>query len=279
MKFICFSFTHERIPPGKTASNVRVTIMDTSARAAYREQLLQRILYADVILLLYDVTRSETFESIASEWLPMLKDIQETHIHNSRSYNNQNSFNLPFTHSPNASERNSSPILSSQTTHFKPVIMVGSKSDLVGDEVDRNTVLNNFPFVLLSMTCSAANLENVDDVFKFAEQFVTYPLHPIYDLTLHEFTPACRRALRRIFRIFDADNDNLLDDYELCELHLKCFDVEPISDGELKDMKQLISGRVTGGLLRNCFTFEGKPYTHTITISSSSSTGGDDSSE
>ena len=231
--------------------------MDTSARAAYREQLLQRILYADVILLLYDVTRPETFESIASEWLPMLKDIQETHIHNSRSYN-QNSFNLPFTHSPNASERNSSPSHSSYITHFKPVIMVGSKSDLVGEEVDRNAVLNNFPFVLLSMTCSAANLENVDDVFKFAEQFVTYPLHPIYDLTLHEFTPACRRALRRIFRIFDVDNDNLLDDFELCELHLKCFDVDPISDGELKDMKKLISGRVTGGLLRNCFTFEGK---------------------
>ena len=253
-----------RIPPGKTASNVRVTIMDSSARSAYREQLLQRILYTDVILLLYDVTRSETFESIASEWLPMLKDIQETHLHNnSRSYS-QSSFNLPFTHSAIASEQTSSPGHSSCLKDYKPVIMVGSKSDLVGDEVDRNSVLNQFPFVLLSMACSAANLENVDDVFKFAEQFVTYPLHPIYDLTLHEFTPACRRALRCIFRMFDMDNDNLLDDYELCELHVKCFEVEPLTDGELKAVKDLISRHVTGGLLRNCFTFEGKSVTQFV---------------
>ena len=229
--------------------------MDSSARASDREQLFQRIIAADSILLLYDVTRPETFENLTNEWLPMLRDVQE--VQNSKNIG-QNNVKAPFL----SSASNQKDITAAQYNSlraYKPVVIVGTKDDLLVNGEDKekyNSVLSLFPFVLVGLPCSAAKLQNVDQVFHYGEQAVTCPLHPLYDVILHEFTPACRRALQRIFRIFDVDNDNLLNDYELCDLQLKCFEAS-ISDEELLAMKQHISNSGVGGLENQFFTFEG----------------------
>lgn len=209
------------IPPETTANDVCVTIMDSSSKPGDREVLRQKIIAADSVIALYDVTRPETFESLGNFWLPLIKDLS--------------------------------------AEQYKPVILVGTKTDLLIEEQDTqqlNSLLLAFPFVMNCWNCSAVNIQNLDTVFFLAELFVNFPLSFILDVTEEEFTPAARRAFLRIFRIFDIDGDNLLCDAELSDTQLRCFD-DLINTDELMALKRQISMEVPGGVLNNCVTFEG----------------------
>ena len=214
------------IPPAATSNNVCVTIMDSSARPGDRDVLRQKILLADSIIVLYDATRAETFESLSQEWLPLIKEVTSRH----------------------------------DPENNKPVILIGTKIDLLVDEdndVEKlHVVLTKYPNVLLCSQCSAAKLLDVDEVFYFGEMVVTFPLSPIFDVVSQEFTPAFRRAFLRIFRIFDEDGDGLLSDTELCETELRCFDGS-INAEELRAIKKQIATAVVGGLKNEKITFEG----------------------
>lgn len=90
--------------------------------------------------------------------------------------------------------------------------------------------------------CSAKNLKNISELFYYAQKAVLHPTGPLYcpDLKevwqiilcgsiFHEFSgvpvkplglwlqmkSACLRALTRIFRVSDLDNDGILNDNEL----------------------------------------------------------------
>jgi small GTP-binding protein len=209
------------IPPEAVANEVCVTIMDSSASPGDREVLKQKIMTADSIISLYDVTRPETFESMTSFWLPLICELSGEHV--------------------------------------KPVILVGTKTDLLMQEQDLqqlNSLLLAFPFVMNSCTCSAVNIENIDTVFRLAELFVNYPLSYIMDVTVEEFTPAARRAFQRVFRIFDLDGDNLLCDAEFSDTQLRCFD-DRINTMELLNLKRQIMSEVPDSVVNNCVTFEG----------------------
>ncbi len=307
------------IPAEKTANGVCVTIMDSSAR--HREQLKQKILAADSIVALYDVTRPETYENLLSDWLPFIKEVlsipdviyppQSLSNGNSTSnlisalaqpsslvsktktvvndivsppntttnilgnQSNSTSMNklniLATSGTSSASKVNATanvnviaPSSSSTSTSQKnkPVIVLATKTDLLvsnneDEEAEKvHSLFDLFPFVLLCLRCSAAKLEDVEQLFYFAELLVTFPLAPIFDVVTHEYTPACRYAFQRIFRIFDLDGDNLLSDSELCESQLKCFDLA-INHEELLAIKRQISKMVPGGIYQDKVTFEG----------------------
>lgn len=209
------------IPPESTANEVCVTIMDSSTHPNDRDVLRQKIIAADSIIALYDVTRPETFDSLSNFWLPLLRDLS--------------------------------------AENYKPVILVGTKTDLLLEEPDTqqlNNLFIEFPFVMNCWNCSAVNIQNLDTVFSLAELFVNYPLSSILDLAEEEFTPAARRAFLRIFRIFDLDGDNLWCDAELSEAQLRCFD-DLINTDDLMALKRQISTSVPGGVVNNFLTFEG----------------------
>ena len=209
------------IPPETTAHDVCVTIMDSSSIQGDREVLRHKIAAVDSIIALYDVTRPETFDSLSTFWLPYIKE--------------------------------------TSADQYKPVIVVGTKTDLLMEEQDTqqlNSLLLAFPFVMNCVNCSAVNIQNLDTVFFLAELFVNYPLSFILDVTEEEFTPAARRAFLRIFRIFDLDGDNLLCDAELSDTQLRCFD-DLINTDELLALKRHISAKVPNGVQDNCVTFEG----------------------
>lgn len=219
---------------------------------------------ADSILLLYDTTRPETFDNLTNEWLPLLRDIQESRSLSttSNSPHVANNAASPEAFDGSAGSAKMVPFQkqdSKQCCFYRPVIIVGTKIDLLVDGEDMSKhipVLATYSFVVVGLICSSAKLQDVDQVFYFGEQAVTFPLYPLFDVVSQEFTPACRRAFRRIFRVFDVDNDNLLNDAEIIELQLKCFDVS-INTEELLTLKRLISRNVPGGLSEKCFTFEG----------------------
>ena len=230
------------IPSDTTANNVNVTIMDSSARAGDREVLKQKLRAADSVIALYDASRHETLESLSQEWLPLIKDVCS-------SSNNTTHNDLEEGSNSNIN---------------KPVVIVGTKIDLLGDSEENRvheeseilrSILRKFPFVLACCRASA-KLLNVDSVFYHGELVVTFPLGPLFDVSLSEFTPQCKRALLRIFRVYDCDRDGLLSDHELCTLQQSCFDVT-LRDEDVTAVKKQIAKSTTRGLRNNRTTFEG----------------------
>jgi GTPase SAR1 family protein/Ca2+-binding EF-hand superfamily protein len=103
------------------------------------------------------------------------------------------------------------------------------------------SLMQRFPFVRQCIKCSAKNLLRVDDVFLKAQQAVLYPfVPPLYDLKTGQLTIACKRALTRIFRMFDRDNDGLLADAELDRFQRDTFTI-PVFDKDLAAWKKVVT--------------------------------------
>jgi len=231
------------IPSDTTANNINVTIMDSSARAGDREVLKQKLRAADSVLALYDASRHETLENLSHEWLPLIRDVCSSSNNITHNYDLEEGVN---------------------NIEGKPVVIVGTKIDLLGDAEENRiqeeseiltSILRKFPFVLACCRASS-KLLNVDSVFYHGELVVTFPLRPLFDVSLSEFTTACKRALLRIFRVYDFDRDGLLSDHELCTLQQSCFDVA-LRDEDVTAVKKQIAKSTTGGLRNNRTTFEG----------------------
>lgn len=178
---------------------------------------------ADSIVLLFDSGRRETFDSLSERWLPLLRD-----------------------HAPN-----------------KPVVLVAAKADQLEyehtpqDEAERITPLfNSCPSLLAYCQCSAKAVLHIDQVFYHGETVVSYPLAPLFDMGTTDFTPACKRAFKRIFRIFDVDRDGLLSDQELCQLQITCFKVH-LKEDEVSALKKQIIKKSSRTVRSNKITFEG----------------------
>jgi mitochondrial Rho GTPase 1 len=217
-----------KIPPNMVWTNIFTTVMDSSSQPSDREILKHKIALADSIIAVYDLTRPDTFDNLSRIWLPLIQEVGTD------------------TNDP------------TQTCQ-KSVIVLGNKQDLLVDDEDQQKLaelLKEFPFVFCCLQCSAAQLSMIDEAFYKAVLIVVYPFDPLYDLSCEEFTPICRRALLRIFRIFDFDNDNLLNDAEISQLHNHCFSEDPISEMEILNLKKRL-GNVPGILYNNCLTFEG----------------------
>ena len=103
------------------------------------------------------------------------------------------------------------------------------------------SLMQRYPFVRQCIKCSAKNLLRIDDIFLKAQQAVLYPFTPaLYDLEHGRLAVECKRALTRIFRMYDEDRDNLLSDVELNNFQRDTYHV-PIFDRDLSAWKKVVS--------------------------------------
>ncbi|CAM9889759.1 unnamed protein product, partial [Choristocarpus tenellus] len=65
--------TDVHIPPEESDDNVHCTISDSSAHPRNRDKLIEKMLQADSIVLVYDAERSETFDRLCTFWLPLIQ--------------------------------------------------------------------------------------------------------------------------------------------------------------------------------------------------------------
>lgn len=63
------------IPPEWTREKATTKIIDSSARLENRDQLETEIRKADVICIVYAVNRIETYDRVASFWLPYIRKL------------------------------------------------------------------------------------------------------------------------------------------------------------------------------------------------------------
>ncbi|CAH8586664.1 unnamed protein product [Dicrocoelium dendriticum] len=116
-----------------------------------------------------------------------------------------------------------------------------------------------------TIMCSAKTLLNLSETFWFAQKAVLYPTSPLYDSERKELTSACVRALTRVFRICDTDNDGYLSDRELEAFQSRCFSV-PLTSQSLQDVKMLVRQSCPGGMTVNGITQKGFLFLHQIFV-------------
>eukprot|EP01134_Creolimax_fragrantissima_P007777 CFRG7777T1 len=228
------------IPPEVTPEKVTTHIDDSSSLEEDIDMLKAQIRLSDVICIVYDVQRMETFRRIEAYWLPL--------IHTETGDGDSNESN--------------------QT----PVILVGNKIDLRGnDNVNRDLEENVMPIMVkykeveTCVECSAKSLLNLSEVFYFAQKAVLHPTAPLYDTRDHELKEPCASALKRIFKLCDRDRDGLLNDGELNDFQRRCFNA-PLQAQELEGVKDVVRQSTEDGLKEGCLSESGFLYLHKLFI-------------
>lgn len=216
-----FSFPVKEFGANLTADHVHLEIVDTpsfdtDATSKNKAETEKQIRSADVILLIYDVSRPQTFERVSTFWLSWIQDTVKP--------------------------RNLS------------VLLVGNKVDLTGDDPSEDRlqkyvmpIMNRFPEIETCVECSARTLMNLSDTFRFAQMAVLHPIKPIFDSRTHQLKPKCAQAFKRIFKIVDRDKDGFLSDKELNQFQFYCFGL-PLSPEELAGVKEVVSHQQPDGI-------------------------------
>uniref|UniRef100_A0A4W5PVA3 Mitochondrial Rho GTPase n=1 Tax=Hucho hucho TaxID=62062 RepID=A0A4W5PVA3_9TELE len=217
------------IPADVTPERVPTHIVDYSEAEQTDEQLSSEISKANVICIVYAVNNKTSIEKVT---------IQST------------IYNLS---------------LCPPSPYRVPVILVGNKSDLV-EHSSMETILpvmNQYTEIETCVECSAKNLKNISELFYYAQKAVLHPTGPLY--CPEEKRPACIKALTRIFKVSDLDNDGILNDNELNFFQRTCFNA-PLASQALEDVKNVVRKNVIDGVCDNGLTLKGFLFLHTLFI-------------
>ncbi|XP_039416096.1 WD repeat-containing protein 90 isoform X3 [Corvus cornix cornix] len=218
------------IPADVTPEKVPTHIVDYSESEQTEEELQEEIAKANVVCVVYDVTKEATIDKIRTKWIPMV----------------------------NGGLEKGSRI---------PIILVGNKSDLqVGSSMEVILpIMNQFSEIETCVECSAKNLKNISELFYYAQKAVLHPTAPLYDPEEKQLKPACARALTRIFNLSDQDNNQILSDDELNYFQKSCFG-NPLAPQALEDVKMVVWKNTTDGVQDNGLTLNGFLFLNTLFI-------------
>ncbi|KJE94590.1 rho 1 protein [Capsaspora owczarzaki ATCC 30864] len=207
------------IPPEVTPEKVTTQIADSPSNPAQIDVLRDEIRKANVICVVYDVNVPETFTRLTTYWLGFIQEIVGV--------------------------------------DKIPIILVGNKIDLrrnVGGHTINSSdphqnqnplergvapIMRQYKEVETCVECSAKALQNIPEVFYYAQKSVLHPTAPLYDAKTSELKPDCVAALRRIFHLCDVGKDNALSDSELNAFQFKCFGA-PLQQRELDGVKEVV---------------------------------------
>ncbi|OTF79727.1 mitochondrial Rho GTPase 1-like protein [Euroglyphus maynei] len=223
-------FEEITIPAEVTPVNIPTVIVDYSAQEQSEKELFEELQRASVICIVYAINNEMTIDKISTYWLPL--------IHQKLGEN-----------------------------HNIPIILVGNKSDLV-EYSSIETVLplmNQYKEIEICVECSAKNLDNLSEIFYYAQKTVLYPVTPIYYPEERELSDNCKTALKRIFTICDLDNDGILNDLELNNFQTYCFDSYLLSQ-TLDDVKYILRSIIPDGVSENGITLPGFMFLLTFFI-------------
>lgn len=193
------------IPPTLgTPDNVTTTVVDTSAIPQERVNLAREIRKSNVILLVYSDHYS--YERVALFWLPYFRSL---------------GVNVPVVLCANKSDL-------STTTPAAQVV-----------EEEMLPVMTEFKEIDSCIRCSARDHYNVNEAFFLCQKAVTHPIAPLFDAKESVLKPASISALQRIFYLCDKDKDGFLNDKEMEDFQMKCFD-KPLNPEDLAHIKETI---------------------------------------
>ncbi|XP_057700193.1 mitochondrial Rho GTPase 1-A-like isoform X1 [Corythoichthys intestinalis] len=218
------------IPADVTPERVPTHIVDYSEAEQTDEQLFQEISKANVICIVYSVNNKTSIEKVTSYWIPLILD-------------------------------------NTDKDSRVPLILVGNKSDLV-EHSSMDTILpimNQYSEIETCVECSSKNLKNISELFYYAQKAVLHPTGPLYCPEKKDMKPLCVKALTRIFKVSDLDNDGILNDNELNFFQRTCFNM-PLEPQALEDVKNVVRKNLSDGVCDNGLTLKGFLFLHTLFI-------------
>ncbi|KAJ4843022.1 Mitochondrial Rho GTPase 2 [Turnera subulata] len=222
-----------RLPADFFPDRVPITIIDTSG-LEIKGRLIEELKRADAVVLTYACDQPQTLGRLCSFWLEELRRLQVK----------------------------------------APVVVVGCKLDLrdenepVSLEHLMGPIMQRYREIETCIECSAVTLMQVPDAFYFAQRAVLHPTTPLFDQESQSLRPRCVRALRRIFILCDRDMDGTLNDEELNEFQVKCFNA-PLQPEELIGVRRVVQEKKKDGVNDLGLTFEGFLYLHSLFIEKS----------
>ncbi|KAL6505126.1 hypothetical protein OROGR_024943 [Orobanche gracilis] len=105
----------------------------------------------------------------------------------------------------------------------------------------------------------------IQEVFYLAQKAVLHPTTPLFDQETHALKPRCMRALKRIFMLFDHDMDGALNDEELNEFQVKCFDA-PLQHAEIVSVKSVVHEKLPEAVNQLGITLTGFIFLYALFI-------------
>uniref|UniRef100_A0A6M2F500 Mitochondrial Rho GTPase n=1 Tax=Populus davidiana TaxID=266767 RepID=A0A6M2F500_9ROSI len=220
-----------RLPADFFPDRVPITIIDTSASLESRGKLNEELKRADVIILTYACDFPLTLTRLSSFWLQEFRRLEVK----------------------------------------VPVIVVGCKVDLrdenqpISLEPVMGPIMQRYREIETCIECSAVTLMQVPDVFYYAQKAVLHPTAPLFDQDTQALQPRCIRALRRIFILCDSDMDGALNDAELNDFQVKCFDA-PLQPAEIVGVRRIVQEKKKEGVNDLGLTLEGFLFLHSLFI-------------
>ncbi|ULT96341.1 hypothetical protein L3Y34_004744 [Caenorhabditis briggsae] len=217
------------IPADVTPENVTTSIVDLSIKEEEDNWLISEMRQANVICVVYSVTDDTTVERIQEKWLPLIRQAFGEY-------------------------------------HETPIILVGNKSDGTANNTDKILpIMEANTEVETCVECSARTMKNVSEIFYYAQKAVIYPTRPLYDADTKQLTDRAKKALIRVFKICDRDNDGYLSDTELNDFQKLCFGI-PLTSTALEDVKRAVADGCPDGVASDALMLAGFLYLHLLFI-------------
>ncbi|XP_047335459.1 mitochondrial Rho GTPase 2-like [Impatiens glandulifera] len=220
-----------RLSPDTFPDGVPITIIDTSSSLESKGKLAEELKRADVVLLTYACDQPASLDHLGNFWLHEFRRLEVK----------------------------------------VPVIVVGCKLDLRDERFPVSLdqimapVMQQFREIETCIECSAANLVQVPEVFYFAQKAVLHPTSPLFDQDTQALKPRSMRALKRIFVLCDQDMDGVLNDTELNEFQVKCFNT-PLQPAEMVGVKRVVQEKLPEGVNEFGLTLTGFLFLHALFI-------------
>ncbi|KAG8389356.1 hypothetical protein BUALT_Bualt02G0220800 [Buddleja alternifolia] len=226
-----------RLPADYYPDNVPIIIIDTSSSLENRGKLAEELKRADAVVLTYACDQPSTVNRLSSFWLHELRRLEV--------YANV------------------------YVTIKAPVIVAGCKLDRREEEynlsVEMAPLMQQFREIETCIECSAANMLQIQEVFYFTQKAVLHPTAPLFDQETQALRPRCIRALKRIFILCDHDMDGALNDEELNEFQVKCFNA-PLQPAEIVGVKRVVQEKLPEGVNELGLTLTGFLFLHALFI-------------
>ncbi|KAI3668179.1 hypothetical protein L6452_43256 [Arctium lappa] len=220
-----------RLPADYYPDGVPVTIIDTASSLEGKAKLEEELKRADAVVITYACDKPETLNRLQTFWIPEVRRLKVK----------------------------------------VPVIVVGCKLDLRDEHYPMSLeqvmapIMQQFREIETCIECSAANLVQVPEVFYYAQKAVLHPTAPLFDQESQTLKPRCIRALKRIFILCDHDMDSALNDSELNEFQVKCFNA-PLQPAEIVGVKRVVQEKVPEGVNELGLTLTGFLFLHALFI-------------
>ncbi|XP_042390744.1 mitochondrial Rho GTPase 1-like isoform X1 [Zingiber officinale] len=206
------------LPPVHLPSNsyrysVPITVVDTSSRPEYEEKLIAECKAADIIILTYACNCRPTLDRLCTYWIPELRRLEVK----------------------------------------VPMLVVGCKLDLRDDRLHvpldqvMEPIMHQFREIQTCIECSALRQIQIPEVLDYAQKAVFHPTAPLFDQETDTLKPRCARALKRIFIFFDHDRDGVLNDAELNNFQVTCFNAA-LQSSEIMSVKRVIQDKIPEGV-------------------------------